>query len=200
MVENLDKIFLNNNTFINRPYTRDGFFIMKIYLILISFLFACTNKKEKKTDVPLQSFFEPLNWEVTNKWDTSYIFFSPVHDSLVETYEYKIADGDSVSTQKNEIAFINDSIHWKFHESFYTIKQVDSNIISLELDNKKVQLNKISDSLMVLKTIDDSFYFRRTLPISTFLVRKKYDFINGTSGSDSAEVLPRKMRKSIPGN
>lgn len=170
--------------------------IMKFYFLLLSFFFAtCTDKKSNTIKVSLPDFFDAHNWEVTNNSDTFYIFFSPVHDILVETYEYKIANGDSVHTQKNAIQIFNDSLKWKFKENIYTVTHIDSNKISLEFKNIMYHLNKISDDLMVLESFNDSFYFRRTLPISTFLVRRKYDYLNGTSGADSAEVLPRKMRK-----
>jgi hypothetical protein len=169
---------------------------MKIILsCLILLLAACTSKKNNGRQTSLTDFFEPLNWQVSNNGDTFYVFFSPIHDSLVETFEYEIINGDSVNTQHNIIKYLDDTLKWQFNEHLYVISQVDSSKIFLALNNEMHYLNKISDSLMVLNVLEDSFYFRRTLPISSFLIRKKFDFIKGTSGTDSSETLPRKIRK-----
>jgi hypothetical protein len=165
------------------------------FLFLFFLLAACTPGRVTNVQASLTDFFEPLNWQVIHNRDTFYIFFSPINDSLVETYEYKIINGDSVNTQQNAIKYFDDTLKWQFNEYYYTISQIEKNKISLALNNEIYYLNKISDSLMVVEGFDDSLYFKRTLPLSTFLVRKKYDFVNGTSGTDSAETEPRKIRE-----
>jgi hypothetical protein len=167
-----------------------------IFCFLILFLAACTPDKNNDKQTSLTDFFEPFNWQVSSNGDTFYVFFSPINDSLVETFEYKIINGDSVNTQHKAIKYFNDTLKWQFNEYLYVISQFDSSKIFLALKNEVYYLNKISDSLMVLKVLDDSFYFRRTLPISTFLIRKKHDFINATSGTDSSETSPGKNKKS----
>jgi hypothetical protein len=170
---------------------------MRLFFLFLSILLiSCNTKKAHNKNLVLPDFFEPFNWQVANNSDTFYLFFSPVHDSLVEVFEYKIVNGDSVNTQKDSIGFLNDSLRWKFNNNIYNIIAVGSNKIALEDQNIQYNLQKISDSLMVLGSKNDSFYFRRTLPISTFLVRKKDDYLKGSSGADSAEVLPRKVKKA----
>lgn len=54
-------------------------------------------------------------------------------------------------------------------------------------------LIKRNDSTLVLGSINDTIYFNKTLPISTFLVRARYDFQHSSKWTDSAEIKRRQV-------
>lgn len=165
------------------------------YLVILT---ACTHPQKQNPAGDLQklgSILPTANWQVINRTDTSYIYFSRQFDNTFKTYEYKLIDGDSGAVWHGSIATSDDSIVWDWnHHSLLLAAVSDSKANWKEKNSdENYVLQKINDSSLQLRSPSGQVSFTRTLPLSTFLVRAKYDYEHGTKLLDSTEVPPRKL-------
>lgn len=167
-----------------------------IQVLAILFVFASckeSNKNRHKEQFDkLEKVFEAGNWRYINLGDTAYLFFSREGTTHYKIYRYYMVDGDSVNTAVFNIRPQNDSIVMKVDDDIRLLVNVDERGSSWEDGERLYKFRKL-DSLHILLetngvTVDT---LRRTLPISTFLVRSKYDFKNGTN---TAQVLADTVR------
>ena len=172
----------------------------KNILIYFSIFVSCNQASNNDADNDLQrlTFFLPTaNWQVTFGKDTSYIYFSRQPVNNYKTYEYKLSEGDSSITQEGTIDVSSGSVNWNWNSRVLSLEQiVDSKSTWKEKSSGRVYvLEKITDSLLQLSSSEKNWIFKKTLPLSTFLVRAKYDFKHGTKLLDSLEVAPKKIIK-----
>lgn len=133
----------------------------------------------------LEKIFQNENWLVVNGNDSSYLYCSRLGEKYFKTYEYKMLKGDSVQTIVSEIKLAADTIAWRISETqapvylnkisdaeavwadyknlnFFVFHQIDSNHIRLQLSN------------------GESRTLAKTITLSSFLVKSKYDYLHGT--------------------
>ena len=141
----------------------------------------------------LSGLLTTANWRVTGDSDTSYIYFSRQMDNAYRTYEYRIIKGDSSGTRQNSISISGDSVTWTWNNRLLVLENVKGNKAGWKenLSHENFSLEKVSDSILQMKGPNVRLLFKKTLPLSTFLVRARYDYEHGTKFSDSAEVKPR---------
>jgi len=163
------------------------------YLLLL--LFACNpiGKKNLANDLQiLGETFTTANWRLIGSGDTSYIYFSQQVDNTYKTYEYKIVKGDSSGTKHNSISVSANSVTWDWNNKTLVLENINQNKASWKESRSKENylLEKLNDSTLQMNWPTGQLLFKKTLPLSTFLVRARYDFEHGTKLLDSAEVKP----------
>jgi hypothetical protein len=178
---------------------------MRVFFIcfLILVVAAC-NEPVKKNNSPKEAFdkIEGVigndNWQLIDGVDTSYIYFSRI-GNLINVYRYNISKGDSVNTHMNNIVHQSDSVIWNWNNEKLLLTGTDSNTVNWEAMNAGKDKYKLSktDSLNMSFVLPNGHTaaMKKMLPLSTFLVRQKYDYTHGTSYTDSAAILYRRSKK-----
>jgi len=181
---------------------------MKVFslCVLLALLAACNNEVRETVRRAPKDKFDAIdgitgiaNWRVVDGTDTSYLYFSRMGDALIHVYHFSISKGDSVNTQMFNIVNRGDSVVWAWGNKGYLLSSIDSNTARWEdLRNRKdVIILKKADRLHMSFLFPDGHEatMQQTLPLSTFLVRRKYDYLHGTSYTDSALIKPRKTTR-----
>lgn len=179
---------------------------MKLFstCLLLAVLAACNNQPQQTIHTPkdtfnaIDSITGVANWQLTDGPDTSYLYFSRMGDALIHVYHFSMDKGDSVHTRMNNIVGRQDTVIWNLGDKQLLLASVNGQTARWE------DMNNRKDTYVLQKTDSQhiSFLFpdghkatmRLTLPLSTFLVRQKYDYQHATSYSDSALVKPRGVR------
>jgi len=166
-----------------------------ILIVFILSIIGCNNHDESLNQLKqLQSFFGTANWQVAKGTDTSYIFFSPQVDNSFKTYQYNLFRGDSANAEIGGIITNGERIEWRFFNRTLVLNGIKDNEAKWkDSTNANYVLTRQSDSLLLMKTSNDELQFAKTLPLSTFLVRAKYDFEHGSKLIDSGEIKSRKL-------
>lgn len=169
---------------------------MRFFLIVFIFCISSCNDREEKSNQleQLQNIFGTANWQVVKGTDTSFIFFSPQGDNSFKTYQYNLFKGDSSKTKIRSIKADNGKVEWVFFDKTLVLDKLKDNETSWkDSSSTSYVLIKQNDSLLRMQTASGEFLFKRTLPLSTFLVRAKYDYEHGSKLIDSNEVKPHKI-------
>jgi peptide subunit release factor RF-3 len=176
------------------------------FLILLSFVFFLSACNRTDKTVQAKDKFDAIekivgngNWQLLDDSDTSYLYFSRMGDAQFNVYHYKINNGDSANTNMNNISRRQDTVIWSWQ---------NQQLILSDITNDSIAWEKISDEKdkYVLKKIDSlhlSFIFpdkhesilKLTLPLATFLVRSRYDYLHDAHSVDSGIVPPRHVLK-----
>lgn len=173
-----------------------------ISLSVLIFLFSCTSEEKKQAATIPKNEFDKLenvlptaNWKMIDGNDTSYFYFSRLGDINYNVYHYKIAKGDSSIVEESFINYINNTICWIHPADTLKLASLDSVSAvwhTLKDDKPMYAFKRLSDSTMsVLFPDEKQVTLKRTLPLATFLVRSKYDYINNTHTVDSPLVPHR---------
>lgn len=176
----------------------------KLFLVLLIFLVGlscqCNNTSkspgdneaadtETKKKLPvylfdsLEHFFGNENWQMTDDAGTSYLLFSRQNDTYIKVYHYKMSKGDSSHNIVSAISVKGDSVTWDQPGRLLVLqkamnKQVDWKLLS---DTTKISFRLISKDKMVWEEGSKKIMMTKTITLSDFLVRSRYDFIHGTN-------------------
>jgi len=167
-----------------------------ILIVFILFIFSCNTEREKSVELEqLQNIFGTSNWQVIKAADTSYIFFSGRDDNSFKTYQYNLFRGDSVKTENGSVQLNNDGkVQWVLFNKTLVLYDSKNNETNWKDGADTIYvLTKYNDSLLLMQTPRGNLQFKKTLPLSTFLVRVKYDYKHGSKLADSSEVKSRKL-------
>ena len=179
---------------------------MKLFsaCLLLAILAACNNQPQQTVHTPKETFdtIDSItgiaNWQLVDGQDTSYLYFSRMGDALIHVYHFSIDKGDSVHTHMNNIVGRQDSVIWSWNGKQLLLASVNGHAARWEDINSRKDAYTLqkTDSQHISLLFPDGrkATMRLTLPLSTFLVRKKYDYQHATSYSDSAQVKPRGVR------
>jgi len=176
---------------------------MKVFsfCLLLAALAACNNQTSKTVPAP-KSTFDAIDsitgvasWQLVDGPDTTYLYFSRMGNALIHVYHFSINKGDSANTRMNNIVSAGDSVVWNWGDKQLLLVAANGRMARWEdLANRNdVYTLQKTDSLHL------AFLFpggrvasmQLTLPLATFLVRRKYDYIHGTHYLDSGAVAPR---------
>jgi hypothetical protein len=165
-------------------------------VILIAFVFfvaGCKNHQNNSNGLEqLQNIFGTANWQVVSGTDTSYVFFS-LQANNFKVYQYNLFEGDSANTEMGSIIESDGEVQWKFLNKTLVLDNVRENETTWKDSIKGIYfLTRKTDSLMQMKTPNGNLQFKKTLPLSTFLVRAKYDYEHESKLTDSSEIKPKK--------
>ncbi len=133
----------------------------------------------------LEKLFDNQNYLLTQLKDSSYLYFSRLNNYLIYVHNYKLVKGDSADltidtiklNTKNQLVF-----NWK-GKALYLKQTTDySSDWSIQgTDSTVVQFKKIDqNNLQLLNQEGNKLIMKKTITLSTFLVRSFYDFQHGT--------------------
>ncbi len=133
----------------------------------------------------LEKVFSNDNWQIIDKKDTSYFYFSRLGDLTVNTYQYKIIKGDSAQVIHSTISPEKNDITWKFdgHPLQITSATKGRAILSIAGKDSSSQYEFIrtdDDHLTLTYPDKRKVVMKKMLPLSLFLVRSFYDYGHGT--------------------
>jgi len=124
------------------------------------------------------------NWRMIDDTDTSYIYFSRIDDKI-NVYHFHIKQGDSVNTKLNSINSYNDSVYWNWNNKRWYLLSANDSVMEWAdpqlNENSPYRITKADSSHISYQLPDGHFIIlTKTLPLSSFLVRTKYDYEHGT--------------------
>jgi hypothetical protein len=117
--------------------------------------------------------------------DTNYLYFSRVNDFLIKTHAYKIDKGDSSDLRIDSIQLDGkNNIKWVFGDKKLALKNTtDIQAVWNEngADSSYYQFQKSGyNTIMFMPAGGKKLHLKKTITLSTFLVRSYYDYIHGT--------------------
>lgn len=181
---------------------QSGFFMQNIMknkiTILLICLVACTNSKRSSSEhlENLGKLIGTGNWQVLNGADTLYVFFSQQVNHSYKIYTYTFSKGDSANTKMESIVQNKNGVEWNFLDKKLVLKQNKKDTFFwVDPDQNEYVLQKNNDSTLQMQTPEKKIVFKKTLPLSTFMIRVKYDYEHGSTLKDSSEIKPRKQKQ-----
>lgn len=153
------------------------------YIIIGLFIVSCGKPGGATQFDNLEKVFEAGNWKLMAANDTAYAFFSREGPNLIKVYNYRMMNGDSVKTEVHTIQGSDGKITWDWLNG--ELEKATENENVWRSGGSEMRFKK-RDSLHIDVTADkEKIVMERTLPISTFLVRAKYDFLHGTNTANA---------------
>ncbi len=132
----------------------------------------------------LEGVFSNDNWQIIDKKDTSYFYFSRLGDLTVNTYEYKIVKGDSAQVIHSSFSADKAGINWYFNgKQLQVVSATKGRAVLHEKGRDSAQYEFIrtdNDHLTLTYPDKKKVVMKKMLPLSLFLVRSFYDYSHGT--------------------
>jgi hypothetical protein len=130
----------------------------------------------------LEHFFGNENWLVKSDKDTSYLLFSRQNDTYIKVYQYKISNGDSINNIISAISVKEDHVIWGLSGRQLVLqkaigKQTDWKTLP---DTTTVSFLLTDKDKIVWQEGSKKIFMVKTITLSDFLVRSRYDFIHRT--------------------
>ena len=163
--------------------------------ILLSCSTAEKQVSPKEKFDQLENVFSTANWKKIEGTDTSYLYFSRLGDLTYNVYGFTLVQGDSSLHELSTIRYSNKEISWE--QSADTLTLVSSDTATLVWNSGKpdktiYRFEKKSDNVISADLPGNKkATLLKTLPLATFLVRSRYDYLNNTHTVDSPLVPPR---------
>lgn len=183
-----------------------------LFILPLALIFSCNQGDDKNTDDAktlsdnikkmdiIENFFNNDNWMLIEHKDTSYFCFSR-NGLSTKVYHYKMNKGDSVNTVVSKMNIDKDSVYWNFNDSIPLFlssaddKRLEWKTIEGKQSKPYILYQKRDDTNIDVKNSSgDNFSLTKTLPLSAFLIRSRYDFLHGTrlAFSDTNFTIKRK--------
>jgi len=144
----------------------------------------------------LEAVFSNDNWQIIDKKDTSYFYFSRLGDLTVNTYEYKIIKGDSAQVIHSSISPEKNDITWNFDGKKLQVRSATKGRAVLsERGNDSVQYEFIrtdNEHLSLTYPNKKNVVMKKMLALSLFLVRSNYDYSHGTKMAFDTTIYTRR--------
>lgn len=128
----------------------------------------------------IEQVFGNENWLLADKKDSSYYYFSRLSEFKFNTYTYKIVKGDSANVLHASFQPENNALTWEFDGRKLAItsatraRVLGTVVGSDSLTYEFVRLD--DDSIAITYPDKKKHVMQRTLPLSLFLVRRRYDY------------------------
>lgn len=132
----------------------------------------------------LEKIFDNDNWMSINRKDTSYYYFSRTEPASMKVINYSMLRGDSVNTVVSAMIGQNNEITWQ--SMGRRLKLVSTGTTSCTwvdlASNAPIVFTKTdSNNIEVLLTGGSQIMkLQKTITLSSFLTRSRYDFKNNT--------------------
>jgi hypothetical protein len=170
-----------------------------IFFIFAEFFFSCSSPENKVTPKEkfdqLEYVFSVANWKLIEGTDTSYWYFSRLGDLTYNVYNYKLINGDSSLQDLSMIRYQNNKVTWpRLQDTLVLVSADSTSSVWSSISNDKLiyNFNKVAEDQLSLDLPGNKkIVMKKTLPLATFLVRSRYDFLNNTHTVDSPIVPPR---------
>jgi hypothetical protein len=133
----------------------------------------------------LENLFQNENWLLLNNTDSSYLYCSRLGRAYFKTYEFKIVKGDSANTIVSEMKLSADTITWQLPQKpipVYLNRITNNEAVWADKENLHFySFQRVDSNHLHIKYPDGSFKnLVKTITLSSFLVRSKYDYLHGT--------------------
>lgn len=157
----------------------------------------CENKNEKKGTgeaikiMPvdkidlLETFFDNSNWLLAENKDSSYYYFSRLNSADIDVYHFVLRNGDSSNTRQTKIRIdAANRVTWDFFNTPLFLESASKSLLiwkgGLAKDSSNVTFKKTAAGSIEIERNNEVSHFKKTLPVSLFLVRSRYDYLHGT--------------------
>ena len=141
----------------------------------------------------LEKMFDNDNWMSIDKKDTSYYYFSRTEPGSLKVFHYSMLHGDSVSTVLTVMKLSNAALTWQMEGRKLTLDSTRKNICKwIDLPGKEaITFRKKSDKeIEVTSGGKQVMKLQKTVTLSSFLTRSRYDHIHNTrlAFNDSVKI------------
>jgi len=170
---------------------------------------SITNDQSPEKKLPiylidsLEHFFGNENWQMIDGVDTSYLLFSRQNDRYIKVYHYKMSQGDSVNNTISEISFKGDSVVWTKPGQQLILQKAKDNEIAWKnnylQDTTPGSYRSAGKNKIIFQRATKKIYLAKTITLSDFLVRSRYDFLHGTHYAFDTIKFDLHRSKKIPG-
>ena len=130
----------------------------------------------------LEKVFDNQNWMEIRDKDTTYLYLSRLNNFLIMAHNYKMIKGDSASLVIDSIVVAdNKKITWKRSNKNYILESATEYTNTWMFDSSKIIFRKNDVGTLGYEVSGKGkVMLKKTLPLSTFLVRSFYDYQHGT--------------------
>lgn len=130
----------------------------------------------------LEKVFDNQNWMEIRDKDTTYLYLSRLNNFLIMAHNYKMIKGDSASLVIDSIVVAdNKKITWKRSNKNYMLESATEYTNTWMFDSSKIIFRKNDVGTLGYEVSGKGkVMLKKTLPLSTFLVRSFYDYQHGT--------------------
>lgn len=144
----------------------------------------------------LEEIFSNDNWLIASKKDSSYFYCSRLGKFTVNTFEYKMAKGDSTKVNQASLQTEGNKISLSFNGHKLFIQSATKARLVCTVagaDSLRYTFVKLNDSQISLTFPDQQkIILQKMLPFSLFLIRSRYDYAHGTKYAfDTAQFVKR---------
>ena len=148
----------------------------------------------------LAKLFGNDNYMILSGKDTNYIYFSRTTEYLIKTHSYKMVKGDSAEVKIDSIKLDSgNNLQWTLGGTKLTLKNntdFNANWNIANTDSGYYQFQKTdNNTIMLVQSGGIKKTLKKTITLSTFLVRSFYDFEHGTRLAFDSTDFNKKTRK-----
>jgi hypothetical protein len=143
---------------------------------------AAENASLLKQYNSLEKVFDNQNWMVIRGKDTSYLYLSRLNNFLILAHNFNMKKGDSTNLIIDSIVVVdNRKVSWKHNNKNYILESATDYTNNWVADSSKIIFRKNDIGTLGFEiTGQEKLMLKKTLPLSTFLVRSFYDYQHGT--------------------
>jgi len=143
---------------------------------------AAENASLLKQYNSLEKVFDNQNWMVIRGKDTSYLYLSRLNNFLILAHNFNMKKGDSANLMIDSIKVAdNNKITWNHSNKNYILESATDYTNNWVADSSKIIFRKNDIGTLGFEiTGQEKLMLKKTLPLSTFLVRSFYDYQRGT--------------------
>jgi hypothetical protein len=143
---------------------------------------AAENASLLKQYNSLEKVFDNQNWMVIRGKDTSYLYLSRLNNFLILAHNFNMKKGDSANLMIDSIKVAgSNKISWKWNSKNYILESATEFTNTWLADSSKIIFRKNDIGTLGFEiTGQEKLMLKKTLPLSTFLVRSFYDYQHGT--------------------
>ena len=173
----------------------------RIFFTGLSIVLIVSCNQSKKPIQTAKGIFDKIegitgvaNWQLIDGADTSYLYFSRLGDVNTNIYQFKIVKGDSVNTKLNSMTAYNDTVYWNGDDKRWYLQSANDSVMEWAdaglKEKSSYRFTKTDSSHISYQPADrHPAILTKTLPLSAFLIRTKYDYEHGTSFANKDTVF-----------
>lgn len=143
---------------------------------------AALNASLLKQFNSIEKVFDNQNWMMVSGKDTSYLYVSRLSKFFAQVHNFQMQKGDSANLIVDTIMV--DGAHkiaWNWKGKKYILTSSTDYTNNWQSDSSKISFKKNDIGTLILeKNASDKITLKKTLPLSTFLIRSFYDYQHGT--------------------
>ena len=132
----------------------------------------------------LEQIFSNDNWMIKKQNDTTYFYFSRINNFKVNIYQYHLIKGDSAKVAYTIMEPRANQIIWNFDEHQLHLESATKHravFSAINNDPLKWEFIRIDNNqIQMINPTKKQINWSKISPLSTFLIRSRYDYSHGT--------------------